>query len=180
MIIVRIQIRPQRAVKQHGDLRDDRNLGTEEPGHNATNITCTVPVRNKVQWMNGELPSVRPRKKDRNKLQETNSKTNVKFKREISTPSILQTPESSSRILKSVKKSVLLPAPVRPTMPIFSPPLMVTLKLRNTGFKSARYRATASSYTIPPDVGQFCSCWLQLPHKHSMSTNSQPTNTDNL
>ena len=58
---------------------------------------------------------------------------------EMSTPSISIEPEKSSIILLKDKQIVLLPAPVRPTTPIFSPDLTSNVRSLSTFSVLGRY-----------------------------------------
>jgi hypothetical protein len=57
----------------------------------------------------------------------------------MSTPSISIEPEKSSIILLKDKQIVLLPAPVRPTTPIFSPDLTSNVRSLSTFSVLGRY-----------------------------------------
>mmetsp|Transcript_9945 Transcript_9945/g.13057 ORF Transcript_9945/g.13057 Transcript_9945/m.13057 type:complete len:249 (-) Transcript_9945:1012-1758(-) len=72
----------------------------------------------------------------------------------ISWPSSVICPESSSQRRKRQESKVDFPAPVRPTMPIFSPPEIVALKLLSDKGKSGRYLILTFSKWRLPAVGQ--------------------------
>mmetsp|Transcript_40578 Transcript_40578/g.100772 ORF Transcript_40578/g.100772 Transcript_40578/m.100772 type:complete len:216 (-) Transcript_40578:1497-2144(-) len=72
---------------------------------------------------------------------------------EMSIPSIVIAPSLSSHKRKSATKMDDLPAPVRPTMPSFSPPAMSSSSPLSTGARSTRYAITTPRKRIAPFVG---------------------------
>lgn len=58
---------------------------------------------------------------------------------EISSPLIRIYPDWASTILQRARQIVLFPAPVRPTIPTFSPALTLKLKLLRTSSVSGLY-----------------------------------------
>mmetsp|Transcript_37012 Transcript_37012/g.36614 ORF Transcript_37012/g.36614 Transcript_37012/m.36614 type:complete len:227 (-) Transcript_37012:3136-3816(-) len=69
---------------------------------------------------------------------------------EMSTPSISIDPLSASMILQRAKHKVLLPAPVLPTIPTFSPALMLRLIFLRTTSVSSRYLREKSLNSTRP------------------------------
>ena len=69
-------------------------------------------------------------------------------------PSMLMEPviSSASRSIATVK--LLLPAPVRPQIPIFSPGLIVQLTSLSAGVSPGRYRSITSFHSRRPAAGQ--------------------------
>lgn len=65
-------------------------------------------------------------------------------------PSIRIRPPLSSAARNRLDARLLLPLPVRPTTPIFSPGLIVKLTPFSTVGSSGAYRSTTSSNSIPP------------------------------
>ena len=75
----------------------------------------------------------------------------------IFTPSISIFPDSISIILVRAKLIVLLPAPVRPTTPIFYPPSTLKLSCLNTKSTFGRYLNSTSLNDMAPFIGHFFS-----------------------
>ena len=73
----------------------------------------------------------------------------------MSTPSMRICPSVTSTRRNIVDVKVDFPAPVLPTIPIFSPGWMVQLMLRRTGSRPGLYRTSTSMKSILPSVGQF-------------------------
>lgn len=72
----------------------------------------------------------------------------------ISTPSISILPPQSSIILVKARVMVLLPAPVLPTTPIFSPPLISIESSLRTFSVVGLYLSSTSENLIAPLLGQ--------------------------
>ncbi|ETM97289.1 hypothetical protein PPTG_25022 [Phytophthora nicotianae INRA-310] len=72
---------------------------------------------------------------------------------EMSSPSITTLPLSNSQMRNSAIMSELLPAPVRPQIPTFSPPRMSILTPRNTSGSSGRYLRHRLSNLMAPCEG---------------------------
>mmetsp|Transcript_13976 Transcript_13976/g.41366 ORF Transcript_13976/g.41366 Transcript_13976/m.41366 type:complete len:365 (-) Transcript_13976:46-1140(-) len=71
----------------------------------------------------------------------------------MSTPSIEMEPSASSTSRKSAASRLLLPAPVRPTKPTFSPPPTRSSKPRSTKGVPGRYRMPTDEKTTSPRAG---------------------------
>ena len=71
----------------------------------------------------------------------------------MSTPSITMRPASSSTMRIRHSTNELLPAPVRPTTPTFSPGVMCREICFSTGSSSGLYRIVRSSITTSPCAG---------------------------
>mmetsp|Transcript_137650 Transcript_137650/g.343548 ORF Transcript_137650/g.343548 Transcript_137650/m.343548 type:complete len:258 (-) Transcript_137650:915-1688(-) len=72
----------------------------------------------------------------------------------MSTPSMVMRPRSHSTRRKSTLVIELFPAPVRPTMPIFSPPATARSKPSKASGRPGRYRRATSSKRTAPRDGQ--------------------------
>ena len=81
---------------------------------------------------------------------------------EMSFPSRIIWPDQASSILSKHIMIVDFPDPVRPTTPIFYPPVKVTLRPLKTKSKLGRYLHLKSMNLICPLSGQVCPIWFPI------------------